>query len=236
MSGLFTFFLNLKSTRFLKQSSMSTTFFIAMPFRRRRRGRRRRRMTRRSFRSRRPRRALVLDPERKFGDIDQSLAVTSTGTVLLLNNLAAGDGANQRIGIQHINLSSLFTATMDIAVGILPATMKIWLVWDTQPNGLLMTIGDLLATALIPVNSPRNLDNTLRLKVLWSRKFTFDIFNQIKKFTKFKSMQRKTRWIDVNNGIANLRSGALYLVFASDIAVANGPPVCDFTHRLRFVG
>ncbi len=241
MSGLFTLFLNLKSSpsRSLKFSPTSTIFSsVAMPFRRRRRGRRprrRRRMNRRSFTSRRGR-ALVLDPERKFGDLNSGVPSTVDGTILFLNNIGGGSANTQRIGVQVINTSSLIMANVDMANGTTPATVKMWLVLDKSPNGELVTFNEFLATGLLKTTFPRNLGHTLRLQVLWTRTMSFDVFNANKHVKMFKRLRFKSRWLGALNGIANLQSGALYLLHASDIAAAANPPFIELSHRLRYVG
>lgn len=207
-----------------------------MPFRRRRRSRRPRR--RRRFRGRRMRRTrrLVLDPERKVGDINQSQESSDQGLINFVNNIAGGNENTQRIGIQHVNLSSLLTANVDINGGIVPTNVKCWLVWDKSPNGLQMTFAQLLQSVGAATTSARNLQFSLRFRVLWSRSITLDIFNQNKRFKVFKRMRLKSRWLSPVNGIANLQTGALYFLHISDIDALDNPPIVDFSHRLRFVG
>lgn len=199
----------------------------SMSHRRRRRPRRRMRRTRR----------VTLDPERKFMDnLGENVAVHTLGFIILLNDIQGGSTLRERIGIQQINMSSFLTINMRIGAAAVPVTLKFWLVFDNQPNGALLTLGTLLQADLSPTVSPRNLFESLRLKVLWSRKYQVDPFNQNRKFSIVKSMRKKTRWNGAAAGIANLRSGALYLVAVSDILAANNPPEIDFYHRLRFVG
>lgn len=203
-----------------------------------RRGRRRRRVRRRSVRRRRGRRRrLVMDPERKvMTDVNPGILSNSTLFVQLLNDTTQGVGNNARIGIQHINLSSLFTATININTGILPLSLKFWLIHDKQPRGALMAAGDLLHTVAQPVTSARSLEETLRLRVLWTRTVQLDVFNPIKRVKMFKRLMFKSRWDGPFGGIANLQSGSLLLAFASTIPAGGVLPRITFSHRLRFVG
>ncbi len=211
-----------------------------MPFRRRLRRRRRRRSRRFRGRRRFRRRRMTLDPERKLVDVnnDTGLLMNFNGSTTLLNSTTAGINNMQRLGIQQLNMSSLFNATMDINTGILPVTIKVWLVWDKQPQGVALTPFDVLqvtGNAGI-VTSARRLANALRVRVLWTKRVQLDVFNTIKQISIFRRLRFKTRYVAALGGVAQMESGALWLMTASSIDVAGVQPRIIFNHRLRFVG
>lgn len=210
-----------------------------MPFRRRGRRARGRRTRRRTFRGRRMRRSrqLVLDPEYKLLNFNQiNFDVSSAGIVFSLNSeIEQGVSSIQRIGIQHINLSSNIQMRFDLNGGIVPVTIKAWLVWDRDPRGVQMTVANLLSQPVQALESHRNLSHTLRLTVLWSRTFQMDVFNTQARMKKFIRMRKKSRWNSPDAGIGSLEHGALMLMFVSNIVAAPLPHV-NWNHRLRFVG
>lgn len=212
---------------------------LTMPFRRRNRrvSRRRRRVFRRRRRPRmRRRRRLALDPERKDNTtVIAAQTIPSTGTIILLNGVATGANPDQRIGRQALWLSASGQMNFNLgAAALVPQAIKVWLILDRQPQGIAMVMADFLDTATLPTISARNLENTARFKVLWTRRIVLQAFIPSKLMTVFKPMRITSRHFSTLPGIANMSTNALFLIFASDVAVAL--PTVDFTLRLRFVG
>lgn len=208
-----------------------------MPFRRRARRVRRRR---RRFRGRRPRmrrrRRVALDPERKDNTtVSAGQAISSAGAIINLNGVSAGTVSNQRIGRQALWLSATSQMNFNLGAGAtVPAAVKMWLILDRQPQGVVMTMTQFLATATLPTISARNLENTARFKVLWTRRIVLQAFFPTKLVKFFKPLRFTSRHSATLPGVANMTTNALFIIFASD-QVANLPTV-DYTLRLRFVG
>ncbi len=182
----------------------------------------------------------MIDLERKLVDVnnDTGLLMNFNGSTTRLNSTTAGINNMQRDGIQQLNVSSLFNAHLDINTGVLPVTVKVWLIWDKQPTGVAMTPFDVLQVVGNEgiVTSARRLANALRIRVLWSKRVQMDVFNANRQISMFRSLRFKTRYLAALGGIAQMQSGALWLMTASNINVAGVQPRIVFNHRLRFVG
>ncbi len=188
-------------------------------------------------RSRRPRR-MALDPERKFADTAVSTAVSQGGFRAILNGVPQGNTQNNREGFQQLNVSSLIRYTLNL-VGTDAAVMRVSLVLFKQPAGIDLNVNTVygnVGTDFAAISS-RLLTNAFGLKVLWSRTHRLDLGDQNKVSTVFKKFRIITRYdLSGNGGIANIGTGALYLLVHSDIADGNPLPVINFISRIRFVG
>jgi len=104
--------------------------------------------------------------ERKVIDVGPSTRVcTTTGTVSLMNPIAAGTDFTERIGRKitavAVQLSGTIKPTAAVAA---QCRVKILVLYDAQPNGALPAVTDIL-TAATP-NSFMNLNNRDRFKIL----------------------------------------------------------------------
>ncbi len=212
-----------------------------MPFRRRRRTRRRRRSRR--FARRRPmrRRRAVLDPERKFLDVNVNQDVDWTGDAVFLNGSPQGLTQNDRQGLQQLNVSSRITYRIQAADNGAPQIMRVALVHYKQPNGANLAT----AVAFLWVQNgsiqaplaPRDLFNRNLFSIIWQRNHRVDQGNFIIQRTVNKSFRIKTIYADDPSGtMGTVRTGGLWLVFISDTnTVANVPSIVAQS-RTRFVG
>lgn len=208
-----------------------------MPFRRRFRRRRRRPVRRRRrFRGRMRRRRLMIDPEMKTIDTVITLPVSDTGSSFFLNGAPQGTNVSNRQGFQLKVLSSLITMNWEVDGAAPQASIRMWLVWDKQPNFVLATINDLLSIPAEGIVTPLNLNNGLRFKVLWTEKRQFTNAMSHLAVRKFKRMSRLTRFTTANGEIGDCNSGALILMLVSSQAALNAPPVLTFHSRCRFIG
>ncbi len=210
-----------------------------MPFRRRR-ARRRRPRRRRRFRARRMirRRRVVIDPEKKdLTTFNANVQMDLGGVFRLLNGTDAGVGTDERIGRQMVTTSYMVDGNIQLGAGATGCQfVKIWLIWDRQPQGITLNFLDYLANPAFPTVSPRNLENRRRIKVMWSRSYRLDVFNPCAKIKIFKRLKVFVRHNDPTAGIASIESGALWLVLSSDEIAGPTAPVITFSDRIRFVG
>jgi len=180
----------------------------------------------------------------------------------LLNAVAAGGAANQRIGTRVFNTSLEIrlkispTNTNPAAIGTTLA--RIMVIYDRQPNGAAFATADLLQSLNIAAGTNNtvyaglNLDNRERFQVLRNHlvlppigingvaattatAITKDA-NEMMYHTYIKLNQLETHYNkSTNNDIRDINTGALYLFTISDDAVyGNEAWIATATSRLRF--
>jgi len=180
-----------------------------------------------------------------------------------LNNVATGTDLNQRIGRKIVNksvllrytcvLSPYVRASADNAPLTYYANCRIILVWDSQPNGVLLdntTINLLLqtqvgptlpstqfpgiaatggATSFVTPFSPLNLSNRQRFRVLYDREFALSLGSNtsvfIEKFVPLGDIETVFQDNNPTPNTSSITHGALYLVALSDQA----PPGINWT-------
>lgn len=211
-----------------------------MPFRRRNnrsrfRRRRRRRPVRRRGRRRMSRR---LDPERKDVVENQGTILLNTGGLrTILNGVPSGVDPGNRIGRQAMFLSITGQFKFLFGTGaVVPQNVRMWLVHDSQPDGVLLTLGDLLGDVTAPTVSLRNMDKTRKLRVLWTRKFCLDVFRPCRTVTMNRKFRIISRYNGPGAGVAPLISGALVMVIVADTLAGPIDPTVQYQTRTRFVG
>lgn len=107
--------------------------------------------------------------EWKYVDTSLSLQCNTTASLTLLNGLAPGTAANQRVGMK-VTVRSL---QINARLRTQPTTgvdqfARVTLILDRQPNGAAPgAITDILAAD--SVNGLRNLANRKRFKIMWDR-------------------------------------------------------------------
>ncbi len=209
--------------------------FTAMPARRRRFRRRRPRRFRRRRRTMR-RRRLVLDPERKFTDTPESSVVFITQPFIQhLSMTTVGVGDTDRLGKQVLFTSWQATFTVDsITDTTFPRSIRWLLVRDSSPDVAILTVGDLLVDPNLPIESPLNLDQTRRFRVLLQGRFTLSANTAFQRtVTRFKRMRMITRYQGGNQ--APNRNQLVFFMFADGADVGEGVNL-DIFFRERFVG
>lgn len=160
-----------------------------------------------------------------------TLQVNTTGTISLLNGCIQGTDYTQRIG-RKIQLKSLYVRgrvqleTALNGVQISPQMARMMLVVDTQPNGVVFAITDLLNTAA--PESQLNLNNRDRFMIICDKEWVFDPYiiqgtatqsfavggRTISPLKKYKKLNMETIFNSGNAGtIADMTSGALYMVW-----------------------
>lgn len=174
--------------------------------------------------------------EKKCLDISGTMTLDLNGEVDLLFNPIIGADMDNRVGrkttlksIQiRAKVAPLQAQVLPTGAGNFPASIvRLVLVWDSQPNGVLATASDILR-----VNNPLanlNINNRDRFKVLWDKNFTFDPFSNAPTtfqytgcgkvstvFKKYKKVNLETIFSTSLGTIADIRSGALLLLGLGD--------------------
>lgn len=172
-----------------------------------------------------------------------SYALDSTGSVTLLNGVATGTDFTNRIGRKVCWKSVLiqgFTQPQDTTVG--ETLGRIMLVYDTQPNGALPAITDVLLNN--DPTSPMQLNNRDRFKIIWDKRVVNGVYNTtatmavgdmtIREVRKYKKVNLDTIFDGITAAIADVQSGSIFLLTIGNNAAANGYNL-RCTIRCRFV-
>lgn len=171
--------------------------------------------------------------ETKYHDIFGNLNVlSSTYAIQLINGLSQGAGDFTRVGNEVYNT----TLYAKIGVSFPDSTnyVRIMIVWDRQPNGLLPVAADLLTYPASPVYSFLNPDSKARFRVMYD-KLLCGGTNSPGAITinkKFK-LCKSTLYKGITDTIASVNSGALYLITMNDSGVAPNPQV-DYMFRMCY--
>lgn len=177
---------------------------------------------------------------------------TTTASIVALCVPTLGSDMTQRIGrkiiIKKIQVQGFIRSggAEALTTGNLPASYnRFILLWDTQPNGALPALSDILAEN--HPASPLNLNNRDRFVVLRDKRFVIDPFlfntttlgaasNQIKPVKLFVSCQKEVIFNAENGGtIADIASGALLAVWTGNQA-SSTPQPAQFvgSYRVRY--
>jgi len=166
----------------------------------------------------------------------------TAGTVTLLNGVATGTDFTNRIGRKvcwkSILMNGVLTPT-DATSNV--SLARIMLVWDSQPNGALPAITDVL-NAAVPT-APMNLNNRDRFRVLLDKRFVLGPYNTtatqsvasniIREHHMYKKINLETIFDGTTNAIGDIQSGSLFLL---TIGNQTSPEGANWTAsiRLRF--
>lgn len=194
--------------------------------------------------------------ERKVNDIDSTTyQVNTTGSVTLLCNPQLGSDMNNRVG-RKITMKSAyirgFVATqpgLGLTSSACPAQKARFILFiDTQPNAAAPAVTDILKEA-VP-SSQLNLNNRDRFRVLKDKMFVFDPYtlsttatqsyasmtNQIRNFKCYKKINLEVIFNATNGGtIADINSGALYMLWVGSTATGTTDANAVLTTRVRYV-
>lgn len=147
---------------------------------------------------------------------------TATGTVTLLNGVAQGTTANQRIGRKLIMKSIL----MRIGVSKQPSTageglMRLLVIYDAQTNAAIPLATDILQ--INDISSPMNLNNSDRFKVILDKTWNIgSVDNTSYIRALYKKCKLETKF---NNGggatVGDIQTGGLFaLTYCTGLTTA----------------
>lgn len=188
---------------------------------------------------------VAVAPELKFNDNSFLTDATTTGAIVALNNMAAGDTALLRDGnrIQMKSIQVRFTAqTESLAAN---ALIRMLIVYDKNSNLSTASIATSGTGPLdtISITSLRQVATTSRFKVLSDRVYALNnqsdtagafakMHDEI--YIKIPSDCQNTAFADGNAGAPI--SGNLLLMYFSDIAAGAGDVDINGQTRLRYYG
>lgn len=182
--------------------------------------------------------------ELKVINVDNiTAAIPNTGTLVLLNGVAAGSDYTQRVG-RKICLKSLLlrcflypSSTVSAPIGDI---VRILVIYDAQANGAAPSVADILENG--SYDGPMTLNNRDRFKVLSDKYYTMNAntytagaptagspVTRIHKI--FKKMSMDTIFNGTGNTVGAIQSGSLYMLY---IGANNNASQLDCYSRVRF--
>lgn len=191
------------------------------------------------------RKSSILGPELKFNDMAFAADATTTGSVVALNQMAAGDTALLRDGNKIQMKSIQLRFTLENEANTQNNAVRMMIVYDKQPNLSNPTIATAGTGPLdtITIQSLRQVATMSRFKVLSDRVYTINstsdtagalqiIHDEV--FIKIPLDSQLTQFADGAAGAP--QSGGLYLMFFGNVAA--GAADCNVLGqaRLRFWG
>lgn len=184
----------------------------------------------------------------------------NAGTTHLLNGISPGTGFNERVGRKFViksiqlrlHLSYRYMGDTSMAYGAVPAgILRVVLVWDKQPNGVTPAITDIFVTN--NAQSMTNLDNRNRFNILMDKVYSTPNMAQgetnavddhcISLGGTVCKKYKKCNLTTINNAgaagtVADITTGALWLVLLSDATANDNPTVHHHvagTARIRYL-
>lgn len=198
---------------------------------------------RKSYRSRlyRRRRPFVArfpyKTEFKYIDTNIALASDTTGAILLLNGSAEGVGPSQHVGRRTVIRSIELKCTNLVTAGTgTDQRQRTVLVYDSQPNGVALTIAEVLNT--VNTNAFRNMDYRMRFKILMDKTVNLNASGESGSAEAWKFYQRV--YLPVNYDatadatIASISTGSLYIFTIGTNVAGNTAGTLGGEARIRY--
>lgn len=180
--------------------------------------------------------------ELKYVDKIDVASFSSAGTLYLLNGIAPGTGASQRIGKKAIMKTLQFRGSIGSGdTGAIPFRGMVRLLWiyDKQSNATAPTIAQIFevsgnGTAFM------NMDNRDRFVVLADKQYAIDQSggHQSAQLKMYKKINLTTIFNAGTAGdVSDITSGSIFLVVINEqasVSVATNNPIISFSNRIRF--
>lgn len=183
--------------------------------------------------------------ELKSVDVDVATYVAdTTGTVTLLNGVAAGTDFTDRIG-RKIVMKSLYVSgilkNVDSISG--PALCRLLIVYDNQANGAAPVITDVIKT--INGVAMINLNNRDRFRIVYDKKYALGGLDNTATqaystgsgqfhIKLFRKLNLETLFSGTTAAIGSFATGSLYMLTCSDQAAGAGG-IFKLCTRVRFI-
>lgn len=181
--------------------------------------------------------------EKKFVDVAaRTDAFDTTGVVVPINLCATGTDYTERIGRKSTVVSLQIRGFIEAAgTQATDGLCRILCVYDTQVNGALPNVNDILDTT--SALSFMNLNNRDRFKVIfdWVRPMgkqdtltaNYIGGHEVSHIKKYKKVNLPAVWDGTTAAIGSCQSGAIYMVFIGTVAANKYE--CTWQSRVRFV-
>ena len=183
-------------------------------------------------------RGFDLNPgEFKSVDTVVSQAIDQTGAVTLVNGVARGDEINERTGRVLTMRSIQFNARAYATSGTgTDQVGRVLIVYDRQTNAAALTGAQVLAS--FDTNSPRNLENRRRFKILKDWRFPINATGESGSNRVLQFYRRLRHPVMFNSGdagtVADITSGSIYvLTIGTNVAGATAGNLVG-TCRIRY--
>jgi len=145
----------------------------------------------------------------------------TTGSITMLNGVATGTDFTNRIGRKVVWKSFLVQGhSIPQDASVSPNLGRVMIIYDTQPNGALPAMTDVLVTA--DATSPLQLNNRDRFRVLWDKRVVNGVYadaatqatadQTIKEIRKYKKCNLQTIYDGTTAAIADIQSGCIFLL------------------------
>lgn len=164
----------------------------------------------------------------------------TSGTVTCLNAVATGSTAVTRVGNKVMWNSVLVSGRLSaVSDAVVRSRCDVFLIWDRSPGAALPAMTDFFVQSIS--GSPRNLDNVERFTTVYHKSFSIGgslaasaaLTPTTHCVDMYQTLGRVTTYNGTGNALANISSGALYLVTIGDRGVgACGSLRCSV--RCRF--
>lgn len=178
----------------------------------------------------------LINVEKKFIDVENTATLpTSSGVIEVLNDIPAGDDAEERNG--NSILAKYITLNGRIVINPSATTtfVRILVVVDKHGQGTPPTLAQLLQDASINRNltSRMNIDNVDRFYVLFNRLIPLNNNgNGTKVFKMYRKLNFHLKYDGTSTG--SYDSNAIYCVMISDQLVTDPTPFINWHSRIAF--
>lgn len=177
--------------------------------------------------------------EGEFKSIDTQpfLPLNSVGAATLLNQCVRGDDIGDRTG-REIIMKSIELSCFTIPVAASPGSSgRFIVVYDRQSNGVAPTWA--MVVGAPSTTNFKNLDNRKRFKILFDKTIIMSDVGQSESHNFFTWYRRLRHPVTYNAGnagtIADINTGALYLLTYGSTGIAANPHNCWINARVRFL-
>lgn len=175
--------------------------------------------------------------EFKSVDTVVSQAIDQTGAVTLVNGIARGDEINERNGRELTMRSIQFNARAYATSGTGSDQIgRVLIVYDRQTNAAALTGAQVLAS--FDTNSPRNLENRRRFKILKDWRFPINAAGESGSHRVLQFYRRLRHPVTFNSGdagtVADITTGSIYVLsIGTNVAGATAGSLVG-TCRIRY--
>lgn len=166
----------------------------------------------------------------------------AAGSVVLLSGVATGTDFTNRVGRKILMNKFLFRASaypISTTTSPIGDVLRLMLVYDTQSNGALPAIADVLQAA--SYQSPMNLNNRDRFKVLWDQfcsiganTYAAGALTAGSPEPKHMDFFQNGRWEEIfsgtTNAVTDITSGTIFLLAITQ----SGTVRLEYNSRIRF--
>lgn len=182
-------------------------------------------------------------PEWKYIDnFNKDVILPLTPTPILLNGLAPGSGASQRIGTQIDIMTVELRLTWTVGGSTTPGHVRVMMCYDKQTNATAPALTDILenGATIAPTSALRLMSNRRRFKIIMDRTFshgalsTGEATGDMYFYGRYKRRPIVTQYNAGTAGtVGDIVTNALYLLIFAEASTNN--PTCDYYARVRYV-